>query len=196
MSGFGNIRRPDLPRRPGTRLKRHDADVEVSVTTKPPSVGSTPAMSTPPTTESARSFLTEERAPAEQRRTGRRLNPLLLGYLMGPAALVGRATGAADWHAGGTSGTAAGLAFGIGHWPLADRLARHGSTPNRDVTKPRSHRAAQLRFLNRQLVLPVSMMSQWWVRRSSIAVVILASPNTWGQSAKARLVVISREVFS
>jgi hypothetical protein len=54
----------------------------------------------------------------------------------------------------------------------------------------------QLRFLNRQLVLPVSMMSQWWVRRSSMAVVILASPNTCGQSAKARLVVISSEVFS
>src|SRR5277367_4838474 len=54
----------------------------------------------------------------------------------------------------------------------------------------------QVRFLNRQLSLPVSMMSQWWVRRSSMAVVILASPNTWGQSAKARLVVISSEVFS
>jgi hypothetical protein len=57
-------------------------------------------------------------------------------------------------------------------------------------------RRRQLRFLKRQLVLPVSMMSQWWVRRSSMAVVILASPNTWGQSAKARLVVISSEVFS
>src|SRR5271155_3996387 len=54
----------------------------------------------------------------------------------------------------------------------------------------------QVRFLNRQLSLPVSMMSQWWVRRSSMAVVILASPNTWGQSAKVRLVVISSEVFS
>lgn len=29
-----------------------------------------------------------------------------------------------------------------------------------------------------------------------MAIVILASPNTWGQSAKARLVVISSEVFS
>lgn len=45
-------------------------------------------MSTPPTTEPARSFLTEERAPAEQRGAARRLNPRLLGYLMGPAALV------------------------------------------------------------------------------------------------------------
>jgi uncharacterized protein (DUF736 family) len=34
------------------------------------------------------------------------------------------------------------------------------------------------------------------VSRSSMAVVILASPNTCGQSAKARLVVISSEVFS
>ena len=33
-------------------------------------------------------------------------------------------------------------------------------------------------------------------RRSSMAVVILASPNTCGQSAKARLVVISSDVFS
>jgi hypothetical protein len=56
--------------------------------------------------------------------------------------------------------------------------------------------AVQVRFLNRQLSLPVSTMSQWCVRRSSSAVVILASPNTWGQSAKARLVVISSEVFS
>ena len=52
------------------------------------------------------------------------------------------------------------------------------------------------RFLKRQLSLPVSMMSQWCVSRSSMAVVILASPNTCGQSAKARLVVISSEVFS
>ena len=55
---------------------------------------------------------------------------------------------------------------------------------------------SQERFLNRQLVLPVSTISQWCVRRSSMAVVILASPNTCGQSAKARLVVISSEVFS
>ncbi len=34
------------------------------------------------------------------------------------------------------------------------------------------------RFLKRQLSLPVSMMSQWWVSRSSMAVVIFASPNT------------------
>jgi hypothetical protein len=54
----------------------------------------------------------------------------------------------------------------------------------------------QPRFLERQLSLPVSTMSQWWVRRSSMAVVILASPNTCGQSAKARLVVMSSEVFS
>ena len=55
---------------------------------------------------------------------------------------------------------------------------------------------SQALFLKRQLALPVSMMSQWWVSRSSMAVVILASPNTCGQSAKARFVVISSEVFS
>jgi len=60
----------------------------------------------------------------------------------------------------------------------------------------RSGQARQLRFLKRQLSLPVSMMSQWCVRRSSMAVVILASPNTCGQSAKARLVVIRSDVFS
>jgi hypothetical protein len=63
-----------------------------------------------------------------------------------------------------------------------------GNTSMRDL--------AQERFLNRQLVLPVSTISQWCVSRSSMAVVILASPNTCGQSAKARLVVISSEVFS
>ena len=28
------------------------------------------------------------------------------------------------------------------------------------------------------------MMSQWWVSRSSMAVVILASPNTWGEKCR------------
>ncbi len=36
----------------------------------------------------------------------------------------------------------------------------------------------QLRFLKRQLVLPVSMMSQWWVSGRECGVVILASPKT------------------
>jgi hypothetical protein len=55
---------------------------------------------------------------------------------------------------------------------------------------------SQLRSLSRQLILPISMMSQWCVSRSSMAVVIFASPNTCGQSAKASLVVISSGVFS
>ena len=45
-------------------------------------------MPTPPTTGSAGSSLTEERARAEAWGAARRLNPHLLGYLMGPAALV------------------------------------------------------------------------------------------------------------
>ena len=56
--------------------------------------------------------------------------------------------------------------------------------------------AAQLRFLKRQLSLPVSMMSQWCVRRSSSAVVILASLKTLGHSPNARLVVTMIEVRS
>ena len=56
--------------------------------------------------------------------------------------------------------------------------------------------ATQERFLKRQLSLPVSMMSQWCVSRSSNAVVILASPKTLGHSAKARLVVTMIEVRS
>src|SRR3546814_14715723 len=48
----------------------------------------------------------------------------------------------------------------------------------------------QLRFLKRQLSLPVSTISQWWVTRSSSAVVILGSPNTVGHSPKARFVVM------
>ncbi len=54
----------------------------------------------------------------------------------------------------------------------------------------------QFRFFIRQLSLPVSMMSQWWVRRSSRAVVILASLNTVGHSENFRLVVMTIEVFS
>ena len=56
--------------------------------------------------------------------------------------------------------------------------------------------ADQARFLKRQLSLPVSTMSQWWVRRSSSAVVILASPNTLGHSPNARFVVTITEVCS
>jgi len=52
------------------------------------------------------------------------------------------------------------------------------------------------RFFKRQLSLPVSTMSQWWVRRSSRAVVIFGSPNTLGHSPKARLVVTITEVRS
>ena len=54
----------------------------------------------------------------------------------------------------------------------------------------------QPRFLKRQLSLPVSMMSQWWVSRSRSAVVILASKNTFGHSPKARLVVTMMDVRS
>jgi hypothetical protein len=39
-------------------------------------------------------------------------------------------------------GAMAGLAFGIGHGSLADRFAWHGSTPKRDVTKPRAPQCA------------------------------------------------------
>src|SRR6476620_1126563 len=46
---------------------------------------------------------------------------------------------------------------------------------------------AQARFLKRQLSLPVSTMSQWWVRRSSSAVVIFGSPNTLGHSAEGEI---------
>ena len=37
-------------------------------------------------------------------------------------------------------------------------------------------------FLNLKLSLPVSRMWHWWVSRSSNAVVILVSPNTWPHS--------------
>ena len=81
--------------------------------------------------------------------------------------------------------------------PQESDAAARGRSLWTHLGKPgRGGKICQLRFLKRQLVLPVSMMSQWWVRRSSMAVVILASPKTWGQSAKARLVVISSEVFS
>jgi hypothetical protein len=50
----------------------------------------------------------------------------------------------------------------------------------------------QPRFLKRQL----STMSQWCVRRSSKAVVVLGSPKTLGHCPKARLVVTMIEVRS
>jgi hypothetical protein len=54
----------------------------------------------------------------------------------------------------------------------------------------------QARFLKRQLSLPVSMMSRWRVKRSSSALVILASTKMLGHSPKARLVVTMMEVRS
>jgi hypothetical protein len=57
-------------------------------------------------------------------------------------------------------------------------------------------RSCQARFLKRQRSLPVSTMSQWWVRRSSNAVVISASPNTLGHSPNARFAVTITEVRS
>jgi hypothetical protein len=54
----------------------------------------------------------------------------------------------------------------------------------------------QLRFVKRQLPLPVSTMSQWRVIRSSSAIVILGSPNTLGHSPNVRLVVMITEVCS
>jgi hypothetical protein len=55
--------------------------------------------------------------------------------------------------------------------------------------------AAEL-ALNRKLSFPVSRMWQWWVSRSSRAVVILASPNTSAHSLKLRLVVMTTLVRS
>ena len=88
------------------------------------------------------------------------------------------------------------------HWPKATTpVARSG-------VEGREHGAIveevgllrrgllQARFLNRQLSLPVSTISQWWVRLSRSAVVILASPKTLGHSAKSRLVVTMMDVRS
>src|SRR5690606_36583306 len=55
--------------------------------------------------------------------------------------------------------------------------------------------AAEL-ALKRKLSFPVSRMGQRWVRRSSRAVVILASPKTVAHSLKLRLVVIATLVRS
>jgi hypothetical protein len=46
-----------------------------------------------------------------------------------------------------------------------------------------------MRLLKRQLSLPVSTMSQWWVSRSRSALVILASPKMEGHSLDAILEV-------
>jgi hypothetical protein len=59
----------------------------------------------------------------------------------GPAAMIGRAARAHDRRASRGRGTMAGLAFRVSHGPLTDRFAWHGSTPKRDVTKPKAHSA-------------------------------------------------------
>ena len=59
-----------------------------------------------------------------------------------------------------------------------------------------ARRSAYDLFLNRQLSLPVSMISQWCVSRSRRAVVIFASTNTVGHSPNARFVVTTTDVRS
>lgn len=56
--------------------------------------------------------------------------------------------------------------------------------------------AAAVLALNLKLSFPVSRMWQRWVKRSSSAVVILASPKTVAHSAKLRLVVMTTLVRS
>ena len=71
--------------------------------------------------------------------------------------------------------------------------------PGNSVQKFPLHQAVFgcfLRCLKRNESFPVSRMSQWWVTRSSRAVVILGSPKTPTHSAKERLVVTISEVFS
>jgi hypothetical protein len=58
----------------------------------------------------------------------------------GTAALVDCSARANDRHSGSSSGAATGLTLGVGHRPVTDRLARHGSIPKRDVTKHRAHK--------------------------------------------------------
>ena len=59
-----------------------------------------------------------------------------------------------------------------------------------------ARRSAYDLFLNRQLSLPVSMISQWCVSRSRRAVVIFASMNTLGHSPNARFVAATTDVRS
>jgi len=118
--------------------------------------------------------------------------------------MVGRSSGADRWTAGGAGGSTAFLTLGFGHRPFADPRVKPGdfawhaqlrtvTSRNPDVAKSRLGHA---RCLNRQLSLPVSTMSQWWVSRSSRAAVILASPNTLGHSPNAKFVVMITEVRS
>ena len=89
--------------------------------------------------------------------------------------------------------------IGVQKCPLcrAGEQARGGvAFPLAQPTRACVLEGVQARVLMRQLSLPVSTMSQWWVRRSSSAVVIFASPNTVGHSPNARLVVTMTEVCS
>jgi len=80
--------------------------------------------------------------------------------------------------------------------PDDDELIRPGEAGRGCATGSDQRDGVQARFLKRQLSLPVSTMSQWWVSRSRSAVVIFASPKTEGHSPKARLVVTMTEVCS
>src|SRR3954465_1370489 len=85
--------------------------------------------------------------------------------------------------------------------PLERRVLAIALAPSELVGVAETARArvvgwSSARLLNRQLSLPVSMISQWWVRRSSSAVVIFGSLKTLGHSPNARFVVTMIEVRS
>ena len=78
----------------------------------------------------------------------------------GSAAMVGGVACANHRGTRRTRGAIPGLALGVGHRGYADRFAWHDfhSEALRHETP-----GAQARFLKRQLSLPVSTISQWWV---------------------------------
>lgn len=82
------------------------------------------------------------------------------------------------------------LIGGSGDDVLAGWSPPHGAA----VSGQREFRCSLV--LKRQLSWPVSMMSHRWVRRSSSAVVVLASPRTDGASPKSRLAVTITDVRS
>ena len=120
----------------------------------------------------------------------------VVGPAPGPAAMISRTADADDRYAGRARGAIAGLAFGVGHGCFTDRFARHISTPKRYVTIRGAGEDGSIAVLEAPAVIAglddVAMMRQAIQHGGGHP----GSPNTCGQSAKARLVVISNEVFS
>jgi Ser/Thr protein kinase RdoA (MazF antagonist) len=130
-------------------------------------------------------LLTDEPRRAEALATSGGPERLPHGDLGTPNAIVSHSAGGLearliDWDHAGMGPASYDLSTFLLRFPPGRRKAildLYERCLEVDGGRARVAMRSSVERLKRQLWLPVSMMSQWWVRRSSNTVVILGSPN-------------------